>query len=146
MSNSAWVSSSQIKSKPWGHEVTVSNSSNIAAKLLSIRKGKQTSFKYNKVKFESFACISGKLKVYYSNSNFFDEPECTLKSSILVPGMTLNIQCGCPYRMFAIEDSQVLEIGTYGNDSGIVRILDDYNRETVNEENGEKLKRCMQDL
>jgi len=146
MSNSAWVSSSQIKSKPWGHEVTVSNSSNIAAKLLSIRKGKQTSFKYNKVKFESFACISGKLKVYYSNSNFFDEPECTLKSSILVPGMTLNIQCGCPYRIFAIEDSQILEIGTNGNDSGIVRILDDYNRETVNEENGEKLKRCMQDL
>jgi len=146
MSNSAWVSSSQIKSKPWGHEVTVSNSSNIAAKLLSIRKGKQTSFKYNKVKFESFACISGKLKVYYSNSNFFDEPECTLKSSILVPGMTLNIQCGCPYRIFAIEDSQILEIGTHGNDSGIVRILDDYNRETVNEENGEKLKRCMQDL
>jgi len=135
MSNSAWVSSSQIKSKPWGHEVTVSNSSNIAAKLLSIRKGKQTSFKYNKVKFESFACISGKLKVYYSNSNFFDEPECTLKSSILVPGMTLNIQCGCPYRIFAIEDSQILEIGTNGNDSGIVRILDDYNRETVNEEN-----------
>ena len=146
MSNSAWVSSSQIKSKPWGHEVTVSNSSNIAAKLLSIRKGKQTSFKYNKVKFESFACISGKLKVYYSNSNFFDEPECTLKSSILVPGMTLNIQCGCPYRIFAIEDSQILEIGTNGNDSGIVRILDDYNRETVNEEIGEKLKRCMQDL
>lgn len=146
MSNSAWVSSSQIKSKPWGQELTVSNESHVAAKLLSIRKGKQTSFKYNKVKFESFACISGKLKVYYANSDFFDEPNCTLKSSILVPGMTLNIQCGCPYRIFAIEDSQILEIGTHGNDSGIVRILDDYNRETVSEEIGEKLKRCMQDL
>jgi len=146
MSNSAWVSSSQIKSKPWGQEITVSNESHVAAKLLSIKKGKQTSFKYNKVKFESFACISGKLKVYYANSDFFDEPHCTLKASILVPGMTLNIQCGCPYRIFAIEDSQILEIGTHGNDSGIIRILDDYNRETVNDERRGKLKRCMQDL
>lgn len=146
MSNCAWVSSSQIKKTPWGREITVSNAAHVAAKLISIKKGEQTSFKYNKVKFESFACISGKLKVFYANSDFFDEPECTLKTSILVPGMTLNIQCCCPYRILAIEDSQLLEIGTHGNDDGIVRLIDNYNRKTVNEDYGEKLKRCIQDL
>lgn len=146
MSNSAWVSSSCVNEKPWGQEIIVSNSSNIVAKLIRIRAGEQTSFKYNKVKFESFACISGKLKVYFANGNFFDEPKCSMKSETLTPGKTLNIQCSCPYRIKAVEDSELLEIGYGGNDTGIVRIIDDYNRKTENKAYGEKIKKCIQDL
>ena len=54
MSNSAWISSSCVNKKPWGQEIIVSNSSNIVAKLIRIRAGEQTSFKYNKVKFENY--------------------------------------------------------------------------------------------
>ena len=46
---------------------------------------------------------------------------------ILEPGMTLNVQSGCPYRLTAIEDSTIIEIGSHLTDVPI-RIEDDYGR------------------
>ena len=44
-------------------------------------------------------------------------------------GQNLNIQSGCPYRIRALTDAQVIEIGTgRGHIGKTIRIEDDYGR------------------
>ncbi|MAF25174.1 hypothetical protein CL634_06320, partial [bacterium] len=53
-----------------------------------------------------------------------------LKTETLGPGGCLNVQSGCPYRLHAIEDAKVIEIGNFLHDRP-VRIEDDYGRDVV---------------
>jgi mannose-6-phosphate isomerase len=150
MSNSAWVSKALFKNKPWGREVVASNHGNISAKLITIEKGHSTSFKYNNIKFETLVVLKGEIKVYYANSDFFSSNECSMKTEILEPGQALNVQCGCPYRLKALETSQLLEIGDCTNNAELntIRIIDDYGRssEKVTTQQKEKIIKCTQDL
>ena len=47
---------------------------------------------------------------------------------MLSPGESLSVQSGCPYRITAVEDSQVIEISEERFNSRTVRIEDDYGR------------------
>lgn len=150
MNNSAWVSKATLNKKPWGQEIVASNSTNIAAKLITINKNEKTSFKYNNIKFEALVILKGKVKAIYANSNFLKEEDCELKMSILSEGDCLNIQPGCPYRLEAITTTQLLEIGNCTNspDFNTIRLIDDYGRESkkVTKYQQEKIKRCIRNL
>ena len=50
-----------------------------------------------------------------------------MKTEILETGRCLHVHSGCPYRLKALEDSEVIEIGNSINDTP-VRIEDDYGR------------------
>lgn len=150
MSNCSWVSKATFNQKPWGREIVASSHSNIAAKLITINAGEMTSFKYNNIKFESLVVLKGRVRAYFANSNFFDEPECTLKTKLLEVGDCLNVQCGCPYRLEALTTSQILEIGNCTNNEtfNTIRIIDEYGRESKEstQEKKEKIKKCIQNL
>lgn len=126
---SAWVTKWNRQEKPWGHEMVWSSFSAGHGKLLSLKKGSRTSLKYNPQKNESLIVLTGKVHAKFGDEfTIVDEVGHPWGEDILTPGMTLNVQSRCPYRLTALEDSQVIEIGNHLNDRP-VRIEDDYGRD-----------------
>lgn len=124
-----WVSKSYMVEKPWGFEQTWGTGGNgyIAGKILHIKKGFRNSLKYNQIKDETLFVLSGKLLLTYANEQFQEHKEFC--SRYILPGETLNIQSGCPYRFKAVEDSVVVEIGSRVQvPNEVVRFHDDYGR------------------
>tara|TARA_R110002074_G_scaffold28888_2_gene83129 strand:+ start:87 stop:506 length:420 start_codon:yes stop_codon:yes gene_type:complete len=128
---SAWISrgkTDNIKKKPWGTERTWAGFSGIHGKSLFIRKGCRTSFKYHDLKSEVLMVMSGSASVLMGDElSFKDSIEHPFKSETIGPGDSLLIQSQCPYRITAIEDCEIIEIGDNGSDRP-VRIEDDYGR------------------
>jgi hypothetical protein len=126
---SAWVTEWKKSEKPWGHEMVWSSFSAGHGKLLALAKGKRTSLKYNPQKSEALIVISGKVHALFGDEHTTkDVVAHPWHERILEPGMTLNVQSGCPYRLTALEDAQIIEIGNHLSDLP-VRIEDDYGRE-----------------
>lgn len=124
----AWTSRGSRKSKPWGETYDWHALHTINGKVITIRKGCRTSFKYHKVKNEVFFVLSGMVNVTYGNSRHFEDPEkYPLMKKTLLPGETLTVQSECPYRFEAVEESQIIEVGDRPDDSSVM-LEDDYGR------------------
>ena len=129
---SAWVTRGKdaVVTKPWGTEKIWSGFNGVHGKILSVNKGKKTSLKFHKLKTEVLYLTSGKVEVLFGNESAFSDPIVNpLQTEILHPGDALLVQSACPYRIIAIEDSEIIEIGNHSSDKP-VRVLDDYNRES----------------
>jgi mannose-6-phosphate isomerase len=126
----AWRARSVKKEKPWGEELQWAGHNFIHGKVLYIRAGERTSFKYHKLKAESLLILRGKAKILYGDEySLYDSVGHPLKEEIFEAGEGLLVQSACPYRIEAIEDCEVIEIGNNGADMP-VRIEDDYGRTT----------------
>jgi len=125
-SKSAWVTRSNSATKPWGAEISWTAATS-SVKTISLKAGKRTSFKFNRVKDEMLICGAGKIKVYFGDEEIITQSRGDLNSDYLTPGSALVVQSGCPYRLEAIEDAIVLEVST-NRASSSVRLHDDYNR------------------
>ena len=126
---SIWVTRSTGITKPWGNEQAWSTggSSRIKGKILYINKGHRTSLKYNQNKDETLFVLSGRLLLTHADEKF--ESHKTFKSCYVEPGESINVQSECPYRVKALADSVIVEIGFGGNgSSNSVRFHDDYGR------------------
>ena len=98
-------------------------------KMLTLLEGKRTSLKYNPQKSESLIVFSGKVLAKFGDEHTLkDVVAHPWQEAVLEPGMTLNVQSSCPYRLTALEDSVIIEIGNHLSDQP-VRIEDDYGRE-----------------
>ena len=125
---SAWRSKSERTEKPWGEELQWSGHNFIHGKVLYIRAGERTSFKYHKLKSESLLILRGNAKILYGDEySLVDAVGHPLKEGIFEAGDGLLVQAACPYRIEAIEDCEVIEIGNHRGDPP-VRIEDDYGR------------------
>ena len=126
---SAWVTRWVEHDKPWGTEMVWTSFSAGHGKLLTLLQGKRTSLKYNPQKSESLIVLTGKVQALFGDEHTLkDEIGHPWQEAVLEPGMTLNVQSCCPYRLTALEDSQIVEIGNHLSDNP-VRIEDDYGRE-----------------
>lgn len=108
-----WVTNSHHDEKSWGHELTIGSLSTIQAKILYIKKGSTTSLKYYTTKNEMLFIRSGKVLVEYDSEKYHyqDPEERALKNQVLLPGDVLCVQSQCPYKIIAMEDSEIFEIG-----------------------------------
>tara|TARA_B100000700_G_scaffold285119_1_gene338873 strand:+ start:8961 stop:9428 length:468 start_codon:yes stop_codon:yes gene_type:complete len=134
---SAWVSRSKdnYEEKPWGKEKTWTGFSGVHGKLLYIDSGKKTSLKFHSQKSEVLFLKTGKIKVIFGNECAFSDPVANpLQTEVLEPGDALLVQSGCPYRIIALENSEMIEIGNHSAEKP-VRVIDDYGRESENVEN-----------
>jgi len=131
---SAWVSSQSSRvEKPWGHETTWAGFSGVHGKSLFIRAGERTSFKYNKSKTEVLMLRSGKALVIFGDELSLDDPlGHPIKEATMLPGDTLLVQSGCPYRITAIKNCEIFEIGNNSSDHSVM-LEDDYGRLENNE-------------
>jgi mannose-6-phosphate isomerase-like protein (cupin superfamily) len=125
----AWKSGSTKVSKPWGDEtIWWSMTSGVRGKILHIRAGERTSLKYFPLKNETLFMLAGKAEVYYGDeASLVDETNHPFTLATFSPGDALHVQSGCPYRIIAIEDSQIIEISSHSSEEP-VRIEDDYDR------------------
>jgi len=98
-------------------------------KLLNIRKGLRTSLKYHNLKDEVLFLLEGKVEVLHGRSKTLNNPsKHPFEKVILKPGECMIIQAGSPYRIEALEESQIIEVGNRSSDVS-VRLLDDYGRD-----------------
>ena len=128
----SWISRGKDKvlgtEKPWGFERSWTGFNEIHGKILFIKSKFKTSLKYHKLKSETLHLISGKVMVTFGSENtLINEGSSPYKKEEMNPGDTLLVQSGCPYRIEAIVDSQIVEIGNNLPDKPI-RIEDDYGR------------------
>ena len=127
---SSWISKSHVAEKPWGIETRWAAHNSVAGKILNIRSGERTSLKYNTLKDECLFLLTGKIEIQYGNQHTLQDPvQNPFQYGVLVPGESFSVQSGCPYRITAVEDSQVIEISEARFNSKTIRIEDDYGRE-----------------
>lgn len=125
---SAWKSHASRTEKPWGYEMVWAGHSSIHGKILHINAGCRTSLKYNPLKAESLYWLSGTATVTYGSEHSLKDPVMApLKTEQFGPGDCLMVQSACPYRIEAIEDCEIIEIGNHMSNQP-VRIEDDYGR------------------
>ena len=123
----SWKSNSKVRETPWGSEIIWPGLHSIVGKCLKILKGERTSLKFYRLKDEVLFLYSGKVLVTHGSEKTLSKPNLYpyLKST-LVPGEVIVLQSGCPYRIEALEDSEIIEIGSRSGD--FVMIEDDYGR------------------
>jgi len=133
MNNSAWKSKSIAMETPWGTEFQWNALAGcIHGKVLNIRAGYRTSLKYYEIKDEVLYIMSGRARIMYADQKYLvGSLEHKLMVELFEPGDCLNVQKGCPYRIEAIDDCIIIEIGTRGT-TDMVRLLDDYGRDCDN--------------
>ena len=126
---SCWVSQSRSQAKPWGAEIVWRAHNSVGGKILHIRESERTSLKYNTLKDECLFVLLGLVEVQYGNQQTLEDPvQHPFEHAVLHPGESFSIQSGCPYRITAVEDSQVIEISEERFNSQTIRIEDDYGR------------------
>jgi|TARA_Y100000310_G_scaffold342962_1_gene448482 mannose-6-phosphate isomerase-like protein (cupin superfamily) len=130
---SSWITKAEndcsVK-QPWGHEKSWSGFSGIHGKTLFIKSGMRTSFKYHQLKSEVLFLRSGEAEVTFgTEQTLVDSVGYPLEICIIHEGDTLMVQSGCPYRIKAVTDCEIIEIGNNMSDKPI-RIEDDYGRVT----------------
>ena len=134
----AWISKAGQKIEmPWGHEISwTSMSAGINGKTIFMSAGNRSSLKYNRLKNESLLILSGEAIAEFGNELYMADPVSNpLTVQRMFPGSVLNVQSGCPYRISAVTDCDIIEIGDSCK-SEPVRIDDDYGRDT--KETGEE--------
>ena len=129
----AWSSRSVEESKPWGETRVWNTVGNLHGKLIHIRKGERTSLKYHNIKSEVFFVLKGQVRVTYGDSKTLRDPEKhPYETRVLSQFDVFHVQSECPYRLEALDDCQIVEVGDRA-DNVPVRIEDDYGRETRSE-------------
>jgi len=128
MNKMAWKTESLPRTQPWGSEVCWTALNFLHGKLLNIKKGLKTSLKYHQLKDEVLFLLEGKVEIVHGCSKTLGDPvKFALEKTILIPGQAMVIQAGSPYRVEALVESQIIEIGNRMADVPI-RLLDDYER------------------
>ena len=130
---SAWITRTtpkKVYQKPWGKEQNWSGFQGIHGKTLFIREGERTSLKYYPRKTEMLFVRSGTVEVTFGNEcSLLDPVANPMKNETMSEGDTLMVQSCCPYRISALVDSEIIEIGDNMSDKP-TRLEDDYGRDT----------------
>ena len=105
--------------KGWGWERWIVNTEEYCGKLLVFNKSKRCSWHYHKLKDEVFYLQSGKMMIYFSDS---DELE-NASQLILNPGDNFHVYRGLRHQMVALEDSELFEFSTQHFDSDSYRVI-----------------------
>ena len=104
--------------KGWGYEKWIANCHRYCGKLLWFAKDRQCSWHYHKLKDEVFYIQSGKIMLYYGDSD--DIKNCHTK--ILEQGDKFHIPTGMRHRIHAFVDSEVFEFSTEHFDEDSIRV------------------------
>ena len=115
------MNSSAIKIVPkgWRYEKWIVNTEEYCGKLLFFNEGKRCSWHYHKQKDETFYLQSGKILLYYGDSDSLDDAE----DIVLEAGDKFHIYRGLRHQMVAIEDSELFEFSTEHFDEDSYRVI-----------------------
>jgi len=124
-----WKHHTAKKETPWGHEIVWAALTGVHGKLIFIKKNHSTSLKFFDRKDEVIFVRRGRIKINWGDSSFVKEqfPEEYFEN-VLKQGDSFCVQAGCPYRITALSNAEIIEIGSCSN-SSFTRLYDDYGRD-----------------
>jgi mannose-6-phosphate isomerase-like protein (cupin superfamily) len=124
----AWISGSRHENKPWGFTQVWHSNGAIHGKVITLHAGNRTSLKYHRVKNEVFYVMSGSVRVTYGDSKTLKNGEKhPYQTKVLKSTDVMHVQSECPYRLEALEDAVIVEIGDRVDDYPVM-LEDDYGR------------------
>jgi mannose-6-phosphate isomerase-like protein (cupin superfamily) len=129
-----WQSKSTRTEKPWGYEIVWASLVGVAGKIIFINSGHSTSLKYYPQKDEVLLVRRGRVRILWGDEYATKKQYPSEFNSVnLKEGDSFCIQSSCPYRITALEDSEVFEIAGSSN-AHCVMLFDDYGRDSKNNE------------
>lgn len=109
--------------KGWGYEKWICNNDKYCGKILHFVKDRQCSLHYHKLKDETFYVSKGLIKLTYVGIDPDNVSEnLVLSQAILSVGDTFHIPVNTAHQVFALEDSEIIEVSTHHCDSDSYRI------------------------
>ena len=134
-----WNGKTTRSDKSWGHEVVWATLRGVSGKILFMEKGKSTSLKYYKHKNEVILIRKGRVRIAWADENYHSEKyPSRIQISLLKEGDVFCIQSTCPYRITALEDSEVFEIGNATSNTDRVVIYEEKEIKEFTDNNFEK--------
>ena len=118
----------EIHRKNWGKELWIVNKEQYCGKILYFHHHKRCSIHYHLEKDEVFYLLKGKIVIYYSDNDFTcKDAEATflpksLNKITLLPGETFHVYPCLRHQMYALEDSELLEISTEHKEEDSVKV------------------------
>ena len=118
------MSNLHFVSKSWGYEQWICNSEKYCGKILRFAKGRQCSLHYHKLKDETFYVLNGMVKMYYVGiGTDGNVPETPLMSQVILSkGDVFHLPPYTLHRVYALEDSDILEVSTQHFDEDSYRV------------------------
>jgi hypothetical protein len=117
----SWKFSPRTYDKDWGYEIHIATLDSVQTKVLFMRAGKSNSLKYYDSKNESLFVRRGKVKIIHGSEYTVDYPnDFPYTESILGEGDGITVQSGCPYQIFALEDSEIYEMSDKSSSRKII--------------------------
>ena len=113
------TSTQTLVSKGWGFEKWVTNTEKYCGKLLYFTKGKKCSWHYHKIKDEVFYIQSGKLQIYFGETDSLEEAQ----TIVLEEGDSFHVKQGLRHQMLALEDTEMFEFSTQHFDEDSYRVI-----------------------
>lgn len=104
--------------KGWGAETWLINCSDYCLKFLDFKKGLRGSMHFHDKKHETWYILSGKVKVSWNNPETAEE-----FSRIINEGEMVDIPRLQTHRVFALEDSRIIEVSTQHFENDSYRVL-----------------------
>lgn len=124
----AWAGKTKISKTPWGETWDWSTHDTAHGRIIKVRGGHRTSLKFHKLRNKSFFVLSGVVDFTFGDSKTTTEPEFhPYQTTRIGPGETFTVQSECPYRITAVDDSVLIELGDRSRDD-FIRLEDDYGR------------------
>lgn len=117
----AWSSKAKCSGKSWGTELYVGQLGVASMKILHMEKDKSTTLKYYRQKNEVLYVRAGTVMVEYDSEKYHwaDPSDRKFKRQTLVTGDVFFVQSTCPYRLTALEDTEIIEIGDHCRDTSV---------------------------
>ncbi len=109
--NDSHIDTVNIIPKVWGNEKLLENNERYCCKLISVKKGFQSSLHYHKLKDEMFIITKGLIRIEMGN-----------KLKNLGPGNFIRIPTGVKHRFRGLEDSSLIEVSTQHLEADTYRI------------------------
>lgn len=109
--------------KLWGHEKTLVNNEKYCGKIIHVYKDKMGSFHYHINKDETFYILSGKIKLKWA----YDDNFTNSNESILRVGDSFRIYPTMRHQIIGLEESDIIEISTFDEDSDSIRVISSEN-------------------
>jgi quercetin dioxygenase-like cupin family protein len=105
--------------KGWGHEIIIVNKPKYCGKILHLDTGKKLSWHVHKAKDETFYCLKGEVMLIYGEDNDINKAQ----QIHLKKGDSFYIYPGLNHRLYAFEDSDIIEISTQHFEDDSIRII-----------------------
>lgn len=100
--------------KSWGFEKILVNNEFYCGKILHIKKGHCTSWHFHKIKDETFFILDGQIKL-----------ETTMPDDLILnKNDCLRLKPKRMHRLYAMEDSNIIEISTQHFDEDSIRVIE----------------------